>query len=53
MNPQIVEATPKIQIGGIPSSQSVEHLVTVKSWMRQIEENHSEGIVSPYDMSDF
>ena len=31
MKPQIVEATPKIQIGGMPSSQSVEHLVTLKT----------------------
>ena len=28
-----VKACPKIQIGGIPKSMSVEHLVTVKTWM--------------------
>ena len=48
-----MEATPKIQIGGMPSSQSVEHLVTLKTWMKQIEENKSEGIVSLFDMSRF
>ena len=53
MKPRIVEATPKIQIGGMPSSQSVEHLVTLKTWMKQIEENKSEGIVSLFDMSKF
>ena len=31
IKPRIVEATPKIQIGGMPSSQSVEHLVTLTS----------------------
>ena len=53
MKPQIVAATPKIQIGGMPSSQSVEHLVTLKTWMKQIEEKDSDGIVSLYDMSKF
>ena len=37
----------------MPSSQSVEHLVTLKSWMKQIEENDLDGIVSLYDMSKF
>ena len=46
IKPQIVAATPKIQIGGMPSSQSVEHLVTLKTWMKQIEEKESDGIVS-------
>ena len=53
MKPQIVEATPNIQIGGMPQSQSVEHLVTLKTWMKQIEENDSEGVVSFYDMAKF
>ena len=53
MKPQIVEATPKTQIGGMPSLQYVEHLVTLKTWMVQIKENNSEGIVSLYDMSKF
>ena len=53
MKPQIVEATPNIQIGGMPQSQSVEHLVTLKTWMKQIEENNTEGVVSFYDMAKF
>ena len=53
MKPQIVEETPKIQIGGMPSSQSVEHLVTLKTWLKQIEVNNLDGIVSLYDMSKF
>ena len=47
----IVGATSKIQIGGAPSLQSVEHLVTLNTWMKQIKENNSEVIVSLYDMS--
>ena len=53
IKPQIVEATPSLQIGGMPQSQSVEHLVTLKTWMKQIEENDSEGVVSFYDMAKF
>jgi len=37
----------------MPSLQSVEHLVTLKTWMKQIEENKSEGIVSLFDMFKF
>ena len=37
----------------MPSSQSVEHLVTLKTCMKQIEEKDSDGIVSLYDMSKF
>ena len=53
MKPLIVEVTPNIQIGGMPSSQAVEHLVTLKTWMKQIEENDTSGIVSLYDMAKF
>ena len=45
MKPRKVEATLKIHIGGMPSSQSVEHLVTLKTWMKQIEENKSVYIL--------
>ena len=48
MKPQIVAATPKIQIGGMPSSQSAEHLVTLKTWMKQIEENGVTKNISVY-----
>ena len=33
MKPQIVETTPEIQLGGMPTSQSVKHIVTLKIWM--------------------
>ena len=33
MKPRIVKACPKIQIGGMPRSSSVEHLVTLKTRM--------------------
>ena len=33
MKEDIVNACPKIQIGGMPKSMSVEHLVTLKTWM--------------------
>ena len=53
MKPKIVASTPNIQIGGIPSHQSVEHLVTLKTWMKKIEENNEAGILSLYDMAKF
>ena len=34
MKEDIVNACPKIQIGGMPKSMSVEHLVTLKTWMQ-------------------
>ena len=33
MKPQIVEATPEIHLRGMPTSQSVKHIVTLKIWM--------------------
>ena len=33
MKERIVAACPNIQIGGMPGSSSVEHLVTLKTWM--------------------
>ena len=33
MKPNITEACPDIQIGGMPERSSVEHLVTLKTWM--------------------
>ena len=53
MKNKIVEATPNIQIGGMPGSQSVEHLVTLKTWMKKIEESEGTGIVTLYDMAKF
>ena len=53
MKPKIVAATPNIQIGGMPNHRSVEHLVTLKTWMKQLEENNESGILSLYDMAKF
>ena len=33
MKEKIVAACPNIQIGGMPESSSVEHLVTLETWM--------------------
>jgi hypothetical protein len=38
MKGKIVKACPNIQIGGMPNSSSVEHLVTLKTLMRILEE---------------
>ena len=38
MKSNIVKATPKIQLGGMPGASSVEHLVTLKTWMKMKEE---------------
>ena len=53
MKDQIVKACPKIQIGGIPKSQSVEHLVTLKTWMLKKEQNKENGIFQVFDMEKF
>ena len=37
----------------MPESQSVEHLVTLKTWMKQVEENKTAGIISVFDMAKF
>ena len=38
-----MKACPNIQIGGMPNSSSVEHLVTLKTWMRMMEESKGLG----------
>ena len=53
MKEKIVAACPTIQIGGMPGSSSVEHLVTVKTWMLMKEENKSNGIFQAFDMEKF
>ena len=50
MKPNIVKACPNIQIGGMPGSSSVEHLVTLKTWMLMKEEKKENGI---FDMEKF
>ena len=53
MKPKIVEACPNIQIGGMPNSSSVEHLVTLKIWMKTLEESNRMGIINTFDMEKF
>ena len=53
MKPNIVQNTPKIQIGGMPKHSSVEHLVVLKTWMKQLEQTRTSGIFQTFDMSKF
>ena len=47
MKGKIVKAWPNIQIGRMPNSSSVEHLVTLK---RELEESKGMGIINTFDM---
>ena len=53
MKDNIVQATPNIQLGGMPGAASVEHLVVLKTWMKFKEEKKEGGILCTYDMSKF
>ena len=53
MKAKIINACPIIQIGGIPKSSSVEHLVTMKTWMKVKEEKKESGIIQTFDMEKF
>ena len=53
MKPKIVEACPNIQIGGVPKASSVEHLVTMKTWMKLKEGTKEAGIIQTFDMEKF
>ena len=53
MKSNIVESTPKIQLGGMPGASSVEHLVTLKTWMKMKEERKENGIFQVFDMKKF
>ena len=53
MKPNIVKACPIIQIGGIPKASSVEHLVTLKTWMKLKESSKTVGIIQTFDMEKF
>ena len=53
MKGKIVEACPNIQIGGMPNSSCVEHLVTLKICMKMLEESNRMGIINTYDMEKF
>ena len=43
MKPQIVEATPEIHLRGMPTSQSVKHIVTLKIWMNRQKKTSLKG----------
>ena len=53
MKADIVEATPQIQLGGMPGASCVDHLVVLKTWMKYKEENKLGGILCTFDMSKF
>ena len=53
MKPKIIDACPNIQIGGIPKASSVEHLVTMKTWIQIKEDTKQGGIINTYDMEKF
>ena len=53
MKENIVRATPKMQLGGMPKTSSVEHLVVLKTWMMDKETKKEGGIFQTFDMSKF
>ena len=53
MKGDIVKATPTIQLGGMPEASSVEHLVTLKTWMKMKEQKKENGIFQVFDMQKF
>ena len=53
MKENIVAACPNIHIGGMPGSTSVQHLVTLKTWIVMKEENKSNGIFQTFYMEKF
>ena len=53
MKKKIVEATPNIQIGGMPGHSSAEHLLMLKTWMKFKEHRKESGIFSVFDLSKF
>ena len=50
MKPNIIEACPDIQIGGMPERSSVEHLVKLKTWMKMKEERKENRIFQVFDI---
>ena len=53
MKESIVNATPKMQLGGMPKTAGVEHLVVLKTWMKEKEMKKEVGIFQTFDMSKF
>ena len=53
MKANIVSATPAIQIGGMPGSQSVQHLIVLKSWIKLKDKKKEPAVFCLYDLSKF
>ena len=53
MKDDVVNATPKMQLGGMPGASSVEHLLTLKTWMASKKQFKSDGIFQVIDMEKF
>ena len=53
MKEKILADCPNIQIDGMPRSSSVEHLVTLNTWMLMKEEKKCNGIFQTFDMEKF
>ena len=53
MKQNIIEATPKFQLGGMPKCRSTELLVILKTWMKMKEEKKENGIFQVFDMTKF
>ena len=53
MKDSIVKATPKMQLGGMPKSSGVEHLVVLKTWMKKKGDRKEAGIFQTFDMAKF
>ena len=51
MKPNITQACPNI--GGMPERSSVEHLVTLKTWMKMKEEKKENGFFQVFDIAKF
>ena len=45
MKPNIFKACPNIQVGGMPGSSRVEHLITLKTWMLMKEEEKQDWYI--------
>ena len=51
MKPTITQGCPNIQIGGMPERSSIEHLATLKTWIKIKEEKN--GIFQVFYMAKF
>ena len=50
MKPRIQAAIPEIKIGGKAGSSSVEHLVVIQIWMKDMEINEGNGIFQGFNI---